>query len=162
LGKDFDSKNLGDLLDNFSNVKVSLLVGGNYYIKDTLSHPRKGYKFLRDKSFVGIDLDNIISTCTSGIKAADVILSVVVAMHHYFGELLMRHETLSYIQIHNIKKNELPEGLVIPEELRAKPKEYKYMLFYHTVLRYLHKLPNGDLFINNKDNWQMPLVVPQP
>lgn len=133
-------------------------------------HPFRGYEYILSKLlFRVLSADQKVSHhklldylgCT--FNTVDVtVLALVIALHHYFGRLLISIDKIPISKLHATKVNlpfslnkdhyKLPNGLH-PELITTLDRvNFKQVVFLHQLLQYLKEVDHRDVFIGSKAN----------
>ena len=134
-------------------------------------HPFKGYEYILSKLvFKVLSKDERVSHhnlldylgCTFN-KVDVTVLALVVALHHYFGQLLMTVDKVPISRLHTTRNVNLPFSLnkdhyKIPPGLSADlittldKVNFKQVMFLHRLLKYLKEVDHDDVFIRSNAN----------
>jgi len=134
-------------------------------------HPFKGYEFTLSKLlFKVLSKDQQVSHhnlldylgCTFN-KVDVTVLALVIALHHYFGQLLMTVDKIPLSKLHSTQNVNLPFSLN-KDHYKISPRlhpdlittldnvNFKQVMFLHQLLRYLKEVDHDDVFVGSPAN----------
>jgi hypothetical protein len=134
-------------------------------------HPFKGYEYILSKLlFKVLSKDERVSHhnlldylgCTFN-KVDVTVLALVIALHHYFGQLLMTVDKVPISRLHttrnvnlpfSLNKNhyKIPPGLSTDLITTLDKVSFKQVMFLHRLLKYLEEVDHDDVFIRSNAN----------
>ena len=134
-------------------------------------HPFKGYEYILSKLLFKVlrkdqqvSHHNLLDYLGCTFNKVDVtVLALVIALHHYFGQLLMTIDKIPLSKLHSTHNVNLPFSLnkdhyQIPPKLHSNlirtldKVNFKQAMFLHQVLQHLKEVDHDDVFIGSKAN----------
>jgi hypothetical protein len=135
-------------------------------------HPHRGFMYFTGKLDFKINhaakrVFDVIGCAYNNINIT--ISSVVAAMHHHLGELLLTarsygfsnvgHDKVNFPHIYNYMDYLIPLDTVYGTVLNYAIPDLKYIIFYHHLARYLIEVDHEGTFLYNRDNLEQLLYV---